>query len=91
MRQAKSLTSKIAKLEKRAGLGKSPEIPSDVQTVYFYDSEEGQPPEEIDAKIEKQKAELVEKYGRRISNRLHFVVFEDVSKDGHIDLSDAHK
>jgi hypothetical protein len=81
MRQTKTLVGKIRKLEKRAGLAIPSQIPQDLKTVFFYNQEEDQAPEEINAKIERQKAELVEKYGRRVLNRLHFIVFEDVSSD----------
>jgi hypothetical protein len=81
MRQTRALVGKIRKLEKRAGLGIPSQIPRDLKTVFFYDQEEDQALEEINAKIERQKAELVEKYGRRVLNRLHFIVFEHVSSD----------
>jgi hypothetical protein len=81
MRQTKALVGKIRKLEKRAGLGIPSQIPRDLKTVFFYNQEEDQAPEEIDAKIERQKAELVEKYGPSVLKRLHFIVFKHVSSD----------
>jgi hypothetical protein len=81
MRQAKALTRKITKLEKQAGFRGPMEIPAGVQTVYFFNQKQGQPPEEIAAEKAKKKAELVERYGNRILSRLHFITFVEVSSN----------
>ncbi|MFC1682885.1 hypothetical protein ACFL0G_01585 [Candidatus Zixiibacteriota bacterium] len=79
--KSRFLTNKLRKLERQAGLGSSLEIPRNLNTVFFYDLEEGQAPEEVNGKIDRRKSKLVEKYGRRVLKRLHFIVLEDVSSN----------
>jgi hypothetical protein len=80
MRQRKSLESKVTKLEKRLGLLGPPPIPPEVKRGYTYIHRDGESEEEIDEKIKKQKAELVEKYGRRILKDLRFYVVHIVGR-----------
>jgi predicted site-specific integrase-resolvase len=81
MNQKRYLKRRIARLEKAAGLSGLPQIPPDLKTVYFFYQRGSQSREKIEMEIEKKKAELVEKYGRRVLKRLHFIVFKHVSSD----------
>jgi hypothetical protein len=81
VRQRKELESKITKLERQAGLLGPEKIPSDVQTVYFYNYNpaKGETREQVDEKTRAKRDELVEKYGRGILKKLHFIPCEIVS------------
>jgi hypothetical protein len=83
VRQRRSLEGKIKKLERRAGLQGPEKIPSDLQTVYFYeyDPAKGETLEQVDEKIRAKRDELVERYGRGILNKLHFIPCELVSAE----------
>ena len=47
MRESRRLERKIKKLESKAGLGGSTELPQDLRTVYIFDQKEDQPAVDI--------------------------------------------
>lgn len=84
MRRSRGLSSKIARLEKRTGINKLPQIPPD-DCVHILEHRKGEPQEEIDAEIERRRAKLLEKYGQRILRVLRFIVIHiPISKDEEI-------
>ena len=69
---------KLAQLERITGIRGPREIPLE-ECMHAYIHREDEPIEEINQQIEKKKAELINKYGRRILKKLNFSVVHIVN------------
>ncbi|KPL19911.1 MAG: hypothetical protein AMJ92_00055 [candidate division Zixibacteria bacterium SM23_81] len=83
MKSTQRLKSKISKLEERTGIKRPPEIPAEDCFHTLQGS-----PEEVEAEMEKRKAELVEKYGPRVLRMLVFVTISERGATERVDLHD---
>ena len=70
MRRSSILSSKIAKLEKRTGINKPPQIPAKDRMHLI----QGATQKEIQDKEDRIKAEIVQKYGQWALPQLQFLI-----------------